>query len=192
MTYIDTLNRRLGEALGTVCGGTLPRFCWRHAPSEHYFVYDRDNRNVLKKRWADTIGPDAKPLGNSWVLAEWKVTKATDHMGFRSDIRMAVVRSAGYAPHLETAMARGVLPSEELNANYIWALRQQLDASAEQCGDGSFNNYLAEEKYTEMANNRRDRAAWLETAREGFDDNTGAMGNCVPGTAGGFLSFGGV
>lgn len=101
---INILNRRLGEALGLVCSGSIPRFAWKYAPDEPFFVYDRDNRTLLKKCWADAPAAGLGTLGRVWLLAEWKVSNAFDHMGF--------------SPQCETCQGRG--KRDEFNVG-IWA-----------------------------------------------------------------------
>ncbi len=191
MTAVDILNRRLGESLGRVCSGTLPRFAWKYAPEQPYFVYDRDDRTLLKKTWADAPAPDGGTLGKVWLLAEWRVNNVIDHHGFSDAIRIPSVHAAAYAPYFETALAPGREPTAELTANYVHALDHQLRNSAEH-NDNSFNDYMTEERYTRDRNERLDRNAWQETAAAQYDEHTGAFGNCSPGTAGGFLSFGGI
>jgi hypothetical protein len=187
-THINSLNRRLGEHLGLVCGGTLPRFAWKYAPDQARFVYAADNRTLLKRSWADAPAPAGGFLGKVWVLAEWRTSRAFDHFGFSDGVRVPFVREADYAPYLETALAQGVLPSDALTQNYIFALDQQLQKSAEH-DPRSFENYMAEEKYTADRNKAQDSRDWLETARAGYDDHVGAFGNCAPGTRHGYLSF---
>lgn len=178
---IDVLNRRLGERLGLVCGGTLSRFAWKYAPDQPRFIYDRDNRTLLKRTWADAPAPDGQPIGKVWLLAEWRPNQAVDHFGFGDGVRVPAVREADYAPYFETALAPGVIPSAELTQNYIFAIDRQMQRS--------FESYMAEEKHTQDGNLARERSAWLETAREGYDAHVGAFGNCEPGTRHGYLSF---
>ncbi len=185
---MEILNRRLGESLGLVCGGTLPRFAWKYAPEQPYFVYDRDDRTLLKKTWADAPAPAGGTLGKVWLLAEWRVSKAFDHFGFKDGTRIAKVHDAGYAPYFETALAPGEQPDAKLTANYIYAIDIQLQNSAER-RDDSFENYMAEEKWITDKNQRRDKADWRELAAAGYDEHTGAFGNCDIGARGGFMSF---
>lgn len=187
--YVQSLNRRLGDALGY--RGNHPRFAWCWAPNQSRFVYDTDNRTLLKKSWASMPGPDGKELGRVWVLGEWRESTAFDHHGFADGLRIPFVRKFDYAPYFESAVLDGSEPTGEITRNYIWALDQQLQRSVE-FDRNSFDNYMAEEKYTADRNSARHRADWQENAAAGYDANTGAFGNCIPGTAGGFLSFGGV
>ncbi len=188
LTPVEILNRRLRDSLGSVCGGALPRFAWKYAPEQPYFVYDRDNRTLLKKTWADAPAPDGGTLGKVWLLAEWRVHQTFDHFGFQDGVRIPSVHAAGYSPYIETALAPGQEPGAELTANYVYALDVQLRNSAEHKED-SFENYMAEEKWTADKNKRKDQADWRETAAAGYDEHTGAFGNLRPGDRGGWMSF---
>lgn len=188
--HIDLLNRRLAERLGCVCGGSLPRYAWKFAPHQPMYVYDRDNRTLLKRSWADSPGPDGKPIGAVWLLAEWRVNRNVD-AGTSAGVRVPVIGGAGYSPYLETAMPPGREPSEAENQHLISDIDRQLAASAEH-DPNSFENYMADEKSTADANKRKDKAAWRETTAEQYDNNVGAFGNCAPGTRGGYMSFGGI
>lgn len=189
-TIVDLLNRRLGESLGRVCGGTLPRFVWKYAPDQPFFAYDTDNRTLLKKCWAEAPAPDGGMLGKVWVLAGWRPYDTYDHCGFGDGVRIPSVHSAGYSPYFETALAPGQEPTEAVTANYIWALDQQLQRSVEH-DKRAFENYMAEEKYSADRNEARDKTRWRETAAAGYDNHVGAFGNCEPGKRDGYLSFGG-
>lgn len=80
-TEIDRLNRRLGDHLGFVCGGSLPRFAWKYAPENPWLVYGRDNRTLIRKCWADqTVLGTA--IGKVWLLAIWDAARTTDDHGF--------------------------------------------------------------------------------------------------------------
>ena len=184
MNHIDILNRRLGESLGLVCGGSLPRFAWKWAPDMPWFTYDLDGMTVVKKCWADMAAPDGGVVGPVWILAEWRVSKAFDHMGLKDGVRVARTHDAGYAPYFETAMARDRVPTDELTANYIWAIRQQME--------NSFETYMGEEKWTADQNDRRSRNENLERAATEYDKYVGGFGNLEPGLKDGFLSWGGV
>lgn len=147
-------------------------------------VYDSDNRTLLKKSWASAPGPDGKPIGAVWVLARF--TPGADEV-WEQGVRVPA-RRAGYSPYIETACAA---PSEDLNARYIRDIDRQLTASAE-LDKRSFEKYMSDEFSTREANERRDKAAWRETAAGQYDNHVGAYGNCAPGTAGGYMSFGGI
>lgn len=187
-SHVALLNRRLGEGLGFISGRNEPRFAWKYAPDQPWFVYDRDNRTLVKKCWADFPAPDGQPLGPVWVLAGWQRSRAVDHFGFSNGLRVPLIREWDYLPYFETALVRGATPSEALTQNYIREIDQQLQRSVEHDPDW-FNNYMAEEKYSADRNRERDRNAWLESARESYDNNVGAFGNCEPGKRHGYLSF---
>lgn len=190
MTFIDLLNRRLGESLGRVCGGTLPRFTWKYSPAMPYFVYDTDNRTLLRKCWADAPAPDGGHLGKVWVMAGWRSYDTFDHCGFGDGLRIPSVHAAGYSPYFETALAPGQEPTEEITANYIWALDQQLQRSVEH-DKKAFETYMAEEKYSADRNETRNKTNWRESVAGQYDEHVGAFGNCEPGKRDGYLSFGG-
>lgn len=185
---VEALNSRLANELGRTCGGTLPRFSWKYAPDQPWYVYDKDDRTVLKKSWADAPAPGGGTIGRAWLLAEWRQIKSEDHCGYGDGVRVAVTKKADYCPYFETTLREGRLPTEELNANYIWALRQQLAMSAEQRED-SFEQYMAEEKYTADRNRQHHAVAHLESSRAQYDNYTGAFGNLEPGKRDGWMSF---
>lgn len=80
--HIDLLNRRLAESLGYVCSGTYPRFQWKYAPNEPFIVYDRDDRTILRKTWADSPSVNGGSIGRAWLIAQWTISKAINNMGF--------------------------------------------------------------------------------------------------------------
>jgi hypothetical protein len=186
MNYITILNRRLAESLGY--RGAHPRFKWLYAPEEKWFTFDTDDRTILKKTWADRAAPDGGLIGRAWLLAEWRRSKVFDHMGFGDGIRIPFIREYGYEAYMETAIPRGQLPTEELTANYIFALRKMIDESAEMRAD-SFQEHLADEKYTSERNSARERDWNRERAAEIYDNHTGAFGNCDIGQRDGYFSF---
>jgi hypothetical protein len=109
MTYTDCLNRKLGDALGRVRGGSEPRFCWCWAPDLLYW------RNRL---------------GKVWVLCQWQLPSMTRHEWAREfEDRLPYPANGMYHAHAETALAPGRLPSEALTQNYIRALDQQMSTS---------------------------------------------------------------
>ncbi len=180
-SYIDLLNHRLGERLGFVCGGSKPRFAWKWAPDQPWFVYDRDDRTLLRKSWADAPSPAGEKVGRAWVLAECRPNKTVDHHGYGEGIRIPAVFDMAYKPYFETALPNGELPTERLNQNYIWWLDQQLEAT--------IPNLLAEEKYEDDQREKAAAEAWNEAAYAMFDENTGAFGNCEPGARSGYMSL---
>ena len=80
--HIETLNRRLGESLGRVCGGSLPRFSWLWAPNQPWFMFDLDDRTLVKKSWASAPAPDGGIIGRAWVMGEWRRDTSYDHHGY--------------------------------------------------------------------------------------------------------------
>lgn len=189
MISVDILNRRLGEALGY--RGAQPRFSWRYAPDELWFTFDRDDRTLLKRTWAHRPGPAGGVIGRAWVLAEWRRSQVFDHFGFGDGMRVPFIREFGYEPYMETVLPEGAAPTDELTANYISAIRWQLDQSAEQKED-SFGNWMAEEAWTSQKNGERDRDVNRERAAAEYDKYTGAYGNLQPGQIDGWMSFGGL
>lgn len=187
-SMVASLNERLAAGLGRECGGSVPRFAWKWAPDQPWFVYDRDDRTVVKKTWAHMPGSNGQALGRVWVLAQWRPTQATDHCGYGEGVRIAVASKADYFPYLETALPPGRAPSEMLNHNYIWAIRQQLDKSAESRED-AFEQGMAEEKYSAERNSQRYATEHLEASRAEYDRHTGAFGNLEPGKRDGWMSF---
>ena len=186
---IEILNRRLGEGLGFVCGGARPRFAWLFAPNQVWLVYDRDDRTVIKKSWADMPAPNGGTIGKAWVLGQWRVSKAQDHHGYGDGVRVAVAREAGYTPHPETALSADSVPSDALTANYIRVIGDQM---AKADSEDPADEFMAEEKYIADRNDVRDRNLNRERSMHIYDDNVGALGNCDVGVGGGFLSWGGI
>lgn len=179
MNHIDTLNKRLADSLGYV--GDLPRFAWHWAPSQARLVYDTDDRTLLRKTWADAPAPDGGVIGRAWVLAERRFGKAEDHCGFGEGIRVAATGALEYFPFYETSVITA--PTDELNANYIWALRYQLE--------NTFEDYVAEEKYSKDRNLERDRKFNIDRSAAIYDQSCGAFGNLSPGQVDGWMSWGG-
>lgn len=82
LSQIERFNQILADRLGYVCSGTRARFQWRYAPDEPMFFYDKDDRTLLKKSWADAPAPDGGTLGRVWLIAGWKDNCAIDNMGY--------------------------------------------------------------------------------------------------------------
>jgi hypothetical protein len=93
--HINRLNRRLGDALGRLCGGSIPRFSWRWAPAEPWFVFDSDDRTLIKKTWADAPATDGGKIGRAWVLGEWRRNTSFDHHGYGQECEDC--KGAGYS-----------------------------------------------------------------------------------------------
>jgi hypothetical protein len=106
---VKALNQKLGDALGRVCSGTQPRFCWKWAPDLPY--------------WASR-------LGKVWVLCQWQKPFFSEQewqQQFRG--RFPYPSNGMYHAHPETVLAPGRVPTLELTQNYIWALDKQLSTS---------------------------------------------------------------
>lgn len=182
MTSVNLLNRRLGEALGFI-GGSQPRFKWVQAQDCFYYLRAHVGENFQQRCWADKIGP-------VWVLAGWRLPMCFDGQSSRvmtesewwSMHHGAIPYPARgqYSVFGESKQPPGRLPTAEVNANYIWALRQQMDSTyAEQVCDG----------HTELALDRadRDKKFWQMTA-----DAEPAFGNYNAGSRDSSVSFGGL
>lgn len=185
---VTILNRRLFERLGSVCGGSLPRFSWKYAPEELWITYSTDDRTLLRKTWADMAAPDGGTLGRVWVLAQWGKSKVFDHHGFGDGARIPFVREWGYQPYVETALAPGHMPDAAITQQLMWLLDRQLAASAEH-KEGSFENYMGDEAWISRKNEEREKMANRERAAAEYDKYTGAFGNLEPGRRAGFISF---
>jgi hypothetical protein len=106
---VNALNQKLGDALGRVRSGTLPRFTWMWAPDLPY--------------WATR-------LGKVWVLCQWRIPSMPEsewHKQFGG--RLPFPSNGMYHAHPETAIAPGRTPTLEMTQNYIRALDQQMTTS---------------------------------------------------------------
>ncbi len=184
MTPVAVLNRRLYDSLGSI-GGSRPRFCWMK--STELFWYFRENalENFQRQCWADRIG-------GVWVMAQWQVPTGFDaqtgqnyplteenwYRMFRGTIPYPA--RGEYVAHPETQLAPGQEPTDELTANYIWALDKQMSST--------FRGQLRGLK-TDLDEHQN---AFLENQHDMMLNEAPAFGNYAPGTRGGFLSFGGV
>jgi len=135
---VDQLNRRLGDALGRVRSGTMPRFCWKWAPDLPY--------------WSTR-------LGNVWVLCQWQrpgMSEAEWHSHFGG--RFAYPRNGMYHAHEEAALPYRVFPTEALTDRYIRALDRQMSTSLiQQLCD--VNQQLADDK-------ERAYVEWVEKVQD--------------------------
>lgn len=130
MTDIDRLNRRLGEALGTI-GGT-PRFAWKWAPDLFYFVRDHVGQSFVRYTWADR-------LGKVWLLAERRgcptmfdpsigtlpITKEMWWHAFHG--ALPYPDADCYSAFAETAFQPGLVPDAEDTQKVIASLRRQME-----------------------------------------------------------------
>jgi hypothetical protein len=167
MTKVQLLNRRLGESLGYVQGGSVPRFQWISGPNIPYFPH-HDAKYYLCQ---------FKPT--EWSESEW-------HVNFRG--RYPYVRGF-YHVHGETAVPYGSL-TEQLNANYIWALDRQISLE--------LADHLYQIKQEIERDQKRDKEDWLDycmgDAENSGLNSVGSVGALtrVPGTRGDSISFGGI
>lgn len=139
---VERLNRRLGESLGMVRSGTLPRFCWAWAPDIPY--------------WSTRLGP-------VWVLTQWQKPGMTEqdwHKHFEG--RYPYPSNGMHHALPESALAPGILPTEKLTQNYIWALDRQMSttfakelssvnddmARQEQQRDDEWTEYVQNQNYS--------------------------------------------
>lgn len=183
MTDVNILNRRLGESLGLVLGGSQPRFKWVRAEDCFYYLRRGIGESFQQRCWADKIGP-------VWVLAGWRLPMCFDGQSSRVMTEsewwamhrgtLPYPARGHYSVYAESAQPHGKAPTAEVNANYICALRQQMESSYQtQVLDG----------HTEMALDRRevDKRFWQATA-----DAEPAFGNYDSGNRGGSVSYGGI
>lgn len=111
MTTIEQLNRRLGERLGMVRSGTLPRFKWALATDDEY--------------WGQKLGP-------VWVLCQWQVNAYSRNQWERLYQGRRKYEGAFHQVQAETALSIGHVPSSEDTDYYIRELDRQMDATEEQ------------------------------------------------------------
>lgn len=140
--------------------------------------------NFEQRCWADR-------LGKVWMIAQWGVPKSFDPATGRARIltesdwwqsfkgAIPFPKGGQYSAHPETQQPPETEPTEETNANYVWALRKQMDTDYDQAvADG----------HLEMA---IDRAQREEKFFEQANEVTPAFGNWNSGNRGGNVSFGG-
>jgi hypothetical protein len=110
-------------------------------------------------------------------------------MGYGSGVRVPVAREYGYAPYFETALPPGILPSPELNQNFIQVISFQLDRSVER-NENAVKLHAEEGREKAERAEEKNKRNWLEMAKGDWDSSTGAFGNVgAPGSRGGFMSF---
>lgn len=136
--HIEQLNRKLGDALGYVRGGSQPRFCWAWAPDLPY--------------WQTR-------LGKVWVLAQWQrpgmpQEEWRKHFGDRFPYPETGMHHA----HPETALEPGQIPTEGLTQNYIWALDRQMSQT--------FGQQLAAVNQEIEDDKDRDYVQWVEKVQD--------------------------
>lgn len=185
MTAVEILNRRLGEGLGLVLGGSQPRFKWCKAEDCFYYLREGIGESFQRYCWADRIG-------KVWLLCQWDVPKFFDPRSGSTRIlnesdwwvtfkgAMPFPKNGEYRAQAETALAPGCMPTAELTANYIWAIDKQMSSS--------YEKQLIENS-TEIAMMRRERE---NKFYEQANDLTPAFGSWASGERGGHVSFGGM
>lgn len=183
MTEVDLLNKRLGESLGLVLGGSQPRFKWVRAEDCFYYLRRNIGEDFQQRCWADKIGP-------VWVLAGWRLPMCFDGQASRVmtesewwNMHHGIIpypARGHYSVFGETQQPPGKAPTAEVNANYIWALRRQMETS--------YQTQVLE-GHTEMALDRRD---WDNKFFEMTADAEPAFGNYNPGSRDSSVSYGGV
>lgn len=137
MTRIEHLNRRLGQTLGYVCGGTLPRFCWKWAPELPY--------------WRTR-------LGKTYVLCQWKRPEMSEReWALHFQGQFPYPGNGMYHPFSETAVRESAL-TEELNQNYMRALDQQMSQS--------FQRHYAAIKDEIERDREADDVRWVEYVQD--------------------------
>ena len=108
---IHRLNKRLGETLGLVASGTLPRFAWKHS-TEMPMVAER--------------------IGERWLLTEWRRPSMSHAEWMKNSGGRFPYPSAGwYHPYYETALPVGLEPSGDLTQKAIFQFDRQMQQSFE-------------------------------------------------------------
>lgn len=108
-SLIANLNRQLGERLGLVASGTLPRFAWKHSTE---------------------IPMLAERLGNRWLLTEWRrLSMSPDEWTRISGGRFPYPSAGCYHPYPETALPPGMEPSQHLTEKAIKQFARQMDTT---------------------------------------------------------------
>lgn len=179
-SIIKILNDRL-RALGTVCGGAMPRFAWKYAPDELWVTYGQDGRTTRQRSWADMANPGGGTLGKVWLLAEWRQTKSTDHHGYGEGTRVARAQDFAYHPYIETALAPEKEPTEDLTANYLQVMRRQMETT--------LDIHIANAKWDTDQQTERDRIDHYNRTAAEYDKYEGAFHNLEPGKRDGYLSL---
>ena len=138
MSHIELLNRRLGERLGRVCGGTRPRFQWCWGPDMPYW------RNRL---------------GNVWVLCGWQKPALSEAEWAREFEGRCPYPSGGmWHPYAETQLPVGVEPSEPLTAWLMHVLDEQMSRT--------FADHLSTVNEEMVADKAADDERWVEQVQD--------------------------
>lgn len=106
---IDFLNRRLGESLGFVRGGTLPRYRWAWGPDLVYW---------------------SRFLGKQWVMTHWDKPNWSEERWTREFAgRYPYPANGMYHAYCEWALPVGLAPTGELTEKAIRLLGNQMETS---------------------------------------------------------------
>ncbi len=109
---IQRLNERLGQELGMVVSGTLPRFAWKHS-TEIPMCEDR--------------------IGGRWMLTQWRrPSMSRDVWEKESGGRFPYPAAGCYHPYLETALPIGMEPTTDLTQKAIYQFDQQMSLTAQE------------------------------------------------------------
>ena len=107
MNYIDSLNRRFAEALGT--RGSVGRYSWQH--TRDLFYYPRAaTGDFVQRCWAGR-------MGRAWVLCERRFPVAAHPHPEQME----------WFPYDATALPDGMEPTLELTLGYIRSVRDQME-----------------------------------------------------------------
>lgn len=108
---IERLNRRLGESLGLVCGGTLPRYRWAWAPDMPYW---------------------SRFLSEQWVMTHWDKPNWTEERWTKEfEGRYPYPANGMYHAYCEWALPVGVAPTGEFTQKAIRLLGEQMETDLE-------------------------------------------------------------
>ncbi len=186
MDRIDQLNRRLGEGLGLVKGGSMPRFRWVFSPDSVYYMKSETSYDFERKCWADRIG-------KVWMLAQWRMPTWFNPKTNEAKViteqewwnrfhgMMPYPNNGEYHPHPETALPPGSLPTLDITQNYIWALDQQQSR-------GFFGHLDDVNVDLALEKARFRREVWVPMVQ----NDAPAFNNWDSGRRGGHVSFGGL
>jgi hypothetical protein len=135
--FVETLNRHLGQSLGHVRSGTLPRFCWKWAPDLPY--------------WHTR-------LGKAYVLCRWERPNVSEAEWVRRfGGRYPYPANGMYHPFSETAVPAHSL-TEELNQNYIRVIDGQMSRS--------FASHMSEVNEEVGKDRESDETRWTEYVQD--------------------------
>jgi hypothetical protein len=179
MTSVVHLNRRLGEGLGLVLGGSQPKYQWRLTTKCFYYFRPMTSLSIQRMCWAER-------LGTGYVLCMWRLpevfdtrtnsTKVLTEAEWKQNFNgMIPYPDRGQYSVFAETFTREVTP--ELNQNYIRAIDQQQSQS------------YADHLERIALNHALDREQWREKFEDATFDAAPAFGNFVPGSRDGHVSF---